>query len=166
MGAGIYGAQPLADVFPKRSLTYPFILSPRRHLIATLPAAAAAASGTLGVEYQLKTRLVLCNPSNPGSRDVQNCVFTHTLPFHVASPASPNPTMVEVIRRMHDVESQQPGQLLDADGHPTLLVRAGLSRRVVAVSDVLDAVVSVAVRNPKRYGARLTGQLIQVKSLN
>lgn len=152
----MYGQQTLGRVFPERSLTFPFPLSPGHHLV---PSSDSAELG-LTVYYRLKTRLVLTDPQQR-SRDINNCTFTHVLPYHVATE-TPNSATLEAIHRFQLI----PRRFISVSigtGDAVSVLKASLSQHVVVSADILDVYITFTNNGSAgKHPSRITGQLVQV----
>jgi len=152
----MYGQQTLGRVFPERSLTFPFPLSPGHHLV---PSCDSVELG-LTVYYRLKTRLILTDPQQR-SREVSICTFTHVLPYHVGID-TPNNATLEAIHRFQ----LMPRRFVSVSvgtGEAISILKASLSQHVVVSADILD--VCIAFVNNGSVGkrpSRIAGQLVQV----
>ena len=151
----MYGQQTLGRVFPERTLTFPFPLSPGHHLVPSWDSAELG----LSVYYRLKTRLVLTDPQQR-SRDVSTCTYTHVLPYRVGTD-TPNNATLETIHR-YQLNPRRFISVSMGSGDAVSVLKASLSQHVVVSADILD--VCIALTNDGLSGkrpSRIVGQLVQ-----
>jgi len=152
---GIYGENRLGKLFPKRSLVYPFILSPpqQQYMIPS-----CRSEKMINVTYRLKTRVILREPGEHRTPDQAFSSLTSLLPYWVPVKPTSNSTM-ETIAQTKKIKSIQ-RQSSTEDGSVT--VTGSLSDWIAKEASQVEAFVKLDLHPQASQISHILGILIQV----
>ena len=152
---GIFGDIRLGKLFPKRSLVYPFILSPPQQSYM-IP--SCRSEKMINVTYRLKTRVVLREPGEHRTPDQAFSSYTHSLPYCVPVKLTPSSATLETIERTLKIKSIQ--RQSSDDG--SVSVKGWLSDPVANETSLLEASIKLDLLPQANKITHVSGKLIQV----